>query len=341
MAVIGIYQVDGTEYEGVQFPNIALMQISAYHKSIGDTVAWYEGHLFAGLYDKIYASKIFDFSEMPQIPDNMVIGGTGIDFYNKLPAEIEAAPMDWSIYPDTPFHYGFSMKGCRFNCSFCCVPKKEGRPRNHNTIDELLSNPKGKNKLMLLDNDFFGGKNWKANLERIIELKLKVCFVQGLNIRIITEEQARLLSKANYRNSKFNKRYLTFAWDKFGDWKLVAKGIKICNEAGIPSKNMQFFILIGYDTTPEQDYVRVELLRRIGSLPYVMPYKKKDKYQKHLARYVNKREVFNSCSWWDYKYNPYRKDEAMKQRCLDLIQSFNLFFSGEEKKEKFEKENVA
>ena len=76
MARIAIYQVDGTDYKGVQFPNIALMKISAYHKSIGDTVEWYEGILFASQYDKIYASKIFKFSEMPQIPENMVIGGT-------------------------------------------------------------------------------------------------------------------------------------------------------------------------------------------------------------------------------------------------------------------------
>ena len=86
---IAVYQVDGTKYNGVQFPNIALMKISSYHKSLGDEVEWYKGHLFWEEYDKIYASKIFNFSEMPQITPNMVIGGTGIDFYNKLPKEIE------------------------------------------------------------------------------------------------------------------------------------------------------------------------------------------------------------------------------------------------------------
>lgn len=305
MARIGIYQVDGTNYQGVQFPNISLMKISAYHKSIGDTVQIYEGHLFASQYDKIYASKIFSFSEMPQVPSNMIIGGTGIDFYNKLPSEIETAPMDWELYPNTPFHYGFSMKGCRFACKFCCVPKKEGRPYNYNSIDELLTNPKGKNKLMLLDNDFFGGTDWKQNLERIIELKLKVCFVQGLNIRILTDEQAELLAKCDYRNSKFNKKYLTFAWDRFGDGKLVLKGIERCNLAGIPSANMQFFVLIGFDTTPEQDYERVETLRKLGCMPFVMPYNKKDKYQKAYARYVNNRWVFKTCTWEQYKYNPF------------------------------------
>lgn len=300
---IGIYQVDGTKYMGVQFPNISLMKISAYHKSIGDTVEWYDGYLFADQYDKVYASKIFSFSPMPQIPKNMVIGGTGIDFMNKLPQEIENAPMDWSIYPDTPFHYGFSMKGCRFKCSFCCVPTKEGRPYNYNTIDELLTNPSGGNKLMLLDNDFFGGTNWEANLNRIIELKLKICFVQGLNIRIISERQANLLSQCKYVNSKFNQKYLTFAWDQYQDGKVVLRGIERCVKAGIPANHMQFFVLIGYDTTEQQDMERIETLRSLGCMPFVMPYDKKNKYQKALARYVNHRATFKSCTWNEYKYN--------------------------------------
>ena len=296
MRKIGIYQVDG------KIPNLALMKVCGYHETIGDEVSVYDGILFAEQYDIIYASKLFGFTPMPQIPENMIIGGTGIDFYNKLPVEIENATPSYSLYPNCDYHLGFSMKGCRFNCKFCCVPKKEGRPYNYNAIDEILINPNGGNRLMLLDNDFFGGENWKGNLERIIELKLKVCFVQGLNIRIITDEQAELLSKCDYRNSKFNKKYLTFAWDKFRDEKLIINGIERCVRSGIPTKNMQFFVLIGFDTTPEQDMHRVEMLRNLGAMPYVMPYNKDDKYQKAFTRWVNHRAIFNSVKWKDYKY---------------------------------------
>lgn len=156
---------------------------------------------------------------------------------------------------------------------------------------------------MLLDNDFFGGSDWRINLERIIELNLKVCFVQGLNIRIITADQANLLAKCNYTNSKFNQKYLTFAWDRFNDRKLIEKGINICNEAGIPCKHMQFFVLIGFDTTPDQDMARVMMLRELGCMPFVMPYKKDDLYQKAFTRWVNNRAVFKSCSWEEYRYN--------------------------------------
>lgn len=295
---VGIVQVDG------KFPNLALMQITKHHEQLGDTVEWYKGGLFAKEYGKVYASKIFGFSNMPELPEGAIIGGTGIDFKNRLPSEIESCEPSYTLYPDYHYHLGFSMKGCRFNCKFCCVPQKEGRPKFNSHIDSLLLNPKGGDRLMLLDNDFFGGPEWRENLLRIIELKLKVCFVQGLNIRIITSEQASLLSRCRYTNSQFNQRYLTFAWDRYNDGKLIMKGIRVCNDAGIPTKKMQFFILIGYNSTPEQDYERVMTLKELGAIPFVMPYDRSNPYQKAFTRWVDSKPIFKSCSWADYKYNP-------------------------------------
>jgi len=297
MRKIGIVQIDG------KLPNLALMKICAYHEKLGDDVELWKGPLWNHSCDKIYASKIFSFSETPNLPENVIIGGTGIDFKNNLPTEIENCKPSYTLYPECNYHIGFTMKGCRFACKFCCVPQKEGRPRSNNNIDEILINPNGGNRLMLLDNDFFGSPNWKEDLERIIELKLKVCFVQGLNIRIITEDQAELLSKCKYTNSKFNQRYLTFAWDKYRDHKLIEKGIKICNDAGISCKHMQFFVLIGYDTTHDQDFERVMWLKEKGCMPFVMPFDKSVPYQKAFARWVNNRAVFKSCTWNEYKYS--------------------------------------
>lgn len=294
---VGIAQVDGS------YPNLALMQITKHHEDAGDSVEWYKGRLFDAEYGAVYASKIFSFSEMPDLPPGAITGGTGIDFTNTLPAEIAAAGLSYTLYPNCDYHIGFSMKGCRFRCKFCCVPQKEGKPHLNSNIDELLTNPKGGNRLMLLDNDFFGGPEWKANLLRIIELKLKVCFIQGLNIRIITEEQAELLAQCRYTNSRFNQRYLTFAWDRFNDGKLVRKGIDTCNKAGIPSTRMQFFVLIGFDSTHDQDLERVMTLKEWGCMPFVMPYDKSDPYQKAFTRWVNHRATFKSCDWKDYRYN--------------------------------------
>ena len=293
---VGILQVDG------KLPNLALMKICAYHERMGDTVSWYDGALFNDNYDKIYASKIFAFSPMPELPkDKSVIGGTGIDFYNKLPSEIENETPSYTLYPNCDYHLGFSMKGCRFSCSFCCVPKKEGKPYKYSSIDGILINPNGGKKLVLLDNDFFGSGDWEINLKRIIELGLKVNFNQGLNIRILTQRQADLLAKCKYYNLHFTSRYLTFAWDRYEDREDIMRGIEKCDNAGIRRDHLQFFALIGYNTTPEQDLDRVMTLKEMGCLPFVMPYNKFDDYQKRFARWVNMRAVFKTVKWEDYE----------------------------------------
>lgn len=316
MRKIGIVQVDG------KLPNLALMKISGHFESIGVDVEWYKGALFDDEYEHVYASKIFSFSEMPKLPKGKsTIGGTGIDFYNKMPIEFESAKPSYTLYSKCDYHIGFSMKGCRFACKFCCVPKKEGRPYNYNTIDEILINPKGGKKLMLLDNDFFGGTNWAANLERITELNLQVSFSQGLNIRILTQEQANLLAKVKYRNPGFNMPLLTFAWDKYKDEKLIMNGIEICTKAGIKTRHMQFFVLIGFDTTQEQDLHRIYTLKALGAYPYAMPYNKFDKYQRELCNYVN---GYRRTMFLNYTFDEYL--EMRKHKYTKTIENqINLF----------------
>ena len=49
---IGLIDVDGHN-----FPNLALMRISAYHKAMGDQVEWWWSDFVH--YDIVYISKIF------------------------------------------------------------------------------------------------------------------------------------------------------------------------------------------------------------------------------------------------------------------------------------------
>ncbi len=103
---IGIYDVDS------KIPNLALMKISAYHKSKGDDVEMYSP-LFIDSYDKIYAAKVFDFSDGSLIqPDRMTVGGTGWHLTTTLPVEIENQTPDYSLY-HCKHSIGFTMRGCR------------------------------------------------------------------------------------------------------------------------------------------------------------------------------------------------------------------------------------
>jgi hypothetical protein len=84
---------------------------------------------------------------------------------------------------------------------------------------------------------------------------------------------------------------------------------------------MQFFVLIGYDTTEEQDLHRVRMLKGLGCDPYAMPYDKSDPYQRRFCRWVNHRAVFQSVEWEDY---------TQKKQTLEDPNQLALFKGGDD-----------
>ncbi len=290
---IAIYDVDS------KIPNLALMRLSAYHKERGDDVEAYSP-LFKDHYDHIYASRLFNFSNASLLdPDRMEIGGTGWDLHKSLPPRVESLTPDYSFY-NYPHSIGFTMRGCRFVCKFCVVPEKEGRPKANNTVAEIWTQ-RNSDFVVLLDNDFFGNPEWRERIAELQRFDLKVNFSQGLNIRIITDEQAKALASVRFWNYQQTRRQVYFAWDRFQDERLINDGIKRVKAAGIKAWQMAFYVLIGFDTTPEQDLYRVTKLRDLGCDPYAMPYNKSDPYQQRFARWVNHRAIFNTVKWRDYK----------------------------------------
>lgn len=88
MAKIGLIDVDGHN-----FPNFALMKISAWHKSLGDEVEW--AMPMFGEYDRIYASKVFTFTKdinrLEYNTNEWMVGGTGYDIKSQLPPPLRIA----------------------------------------------------------------------------------------------------------------------------------------------------------------------------------------------------------------------------------------------------------
>jgi hypothetical protein len=290
---IALYDVDS------KIPNLALMKLSRYHKERGDEVVPFLP-IEKFTYDKVYASTIFNFSDKSYLdPEQMSIGGTGWDFTTSLPDEVEGLVPDYTFY-DCNHSIGFSMRGCRFKCEFCVVPKKEGRPVGMSTIDQLWTQ-RDSNFLMLLDNDFFGNPEWQARIDEMLKFDLRVNFSQGLNIRIISKAQAEALASVRFVSASNKSRAVFFAWDQIDDERVIIRGMERCVEAGIKPHEMQFYVLIGFNSTHEENMRRVTFLNDFGADPFVMPFDRSDPYQRRFARWVNHKATFNTVTWEEYK----------------------------------------
>lgn len=271
--------------------NTALMQISQYHKEKGDLIEWYSG-LFHDSYDKIYCSSIFTFTEKPSwlyTDERVLFGGTGFDNKISLPKEIEKANYDWSLYPKCDYSIIWFSRGCIRDCGFCCVRKKEGfiHPVNPRNL-----NPNGKH-IKVMDNNFFANPKWREAINQIREWNQKVDFNQGLDIRLMDQEKlASLLSL------KIHPSY-RFSWDlpkqdlrKKFEW--LVQFIK-------PSR-ISVYVLVGYNSTFQEDLMRVQFLHELGVDPFVMKFNHRQDIQflNHLARWSNRPVIRNSCSFEEY-----------------------------------------
>ena len=62
---IGIVDADLLD-KGTRHPNLALMKISGYHKSLNDTVELITSYNELDNFDKIYISKVFTYTKIPE-----------------------------------------------------------------------------------------------------------------------------------------------------------------------------------------------------------------------------------------------------------------------------------
>jgi len=280
MMKVRLTQIDG------KLPNLALMKLAHWHNSLGHDV-YFEKSVIRGMfepeYDIVYGSAIFSTSAKKielfkqQFP-MAIIGGTGYDMNIKVEhligvGDYEYENYDYSIYPDFKHSIGFTQRGCRLRCSFCVVPKKEGKMTVVNSIYDIWREGTEK-KLHLLDNDFFGQELWKKRSKEIIEGKFKVCFNQGINVRLIHQEGAEYLSRMQYMDDQFKTKRIYTAWDNRRDESIFMKGIKTMTDAGVKPQHIMVYMLCGYWNweTFDDIYYRFQKMTDMGLMPYPMVY---------------------------------------------------------------------
>lgn len=307
---IGLIDVDSHNY-----PNLVLMKLSAWHKSKGDSVEWYEP-LVGGWYDKVYMSKVFSFSDDYEYPVNaseIIKGGTGYaielaegkEIFHKekdhdLPDEIEHIFPDYSIYGVEDTAYGFLTRGCPRGCDFCIVKCKEGTI-SHKVAD-LEEFWNGQKKIVLFDPNILACKDRTDLLRQLQESGAQVDFNQGLDIRFMNEDTADQIARIKFK-------HLHFAWDRYEDKDLIQpKLLEFKKRTNLNYWKQIVYVLVGdreKRVLPE-DLERIYWLRDNGYDPFVMVYDKSNLPKRHelrrLQRWVNNKIIFHSCN----KFEEYR-----------------------------------
>lgn len=294
---IGLIDVDSHN-----FPNIVLMKLSAHFKKKGYEVELLhpddilKGNNLFYDYDELYGACVFDWNR--NIADRLselgvYMGGTGTRNKDTLPDEIEHLMPDYSLYGITNTAYGFLSRGCPRHCPFCIVGDKEGlQSRKVADLNEFWD---GQKEIILCDPNLLACKDRMNLLQQLIDSKAKVEINQGFDARLLNDDVIDAMNQIKLS-------MVHFAWDNPKDKVVPEKLLNFAKKSKLSDRYKVVYCLTNYWSNHAEDIYRVEWLRKNGYSPYIMIFDKQHapKITRQLARYVNNRYIFNSCTFDEY-----------------------------------------
>lgn len=155
----------------------------------------------------------------------------------------------------------FTTRGCVRRCQFCIVHKIEPVYRE---IDDWPVRP------IVCDNNLLAAsdKHFNSVIDKLKPLK-GVDFNQGLDARLMTRERADRLAELDLYAVRLS-------WDYTGMEREFMIAFRKLRDAGIPTKIIRVYCLIGFNDTPEDALYRLETVRALGVRPSPMRYQPLD-----------------------------------------------------------------
>lgn len=259
-----------------KLPNIALKKIEMYHELRGDDITWDEAQFY--YVDKVYASCIFTknkerVDKLVASRPCVVAGGTGYDYGIQLPPEIEAQKPKINI--------GYTVRGCPRKCPFCLAWRAEGKPRVVGDIYDLWDG--ASDEIVLYDNSPYAIlEHFEKICYQLIAEKLSVDWNQGMDIRFLTPHICELLNKLKLSHG------VRFAFDHISMEGVLREKVAMLRQY-YKRKYVFFYVLVGYDSTFEEDMARLNILKELGCRAYVMRHENTPKEKRYIrmAEWVN------------------------------------------------------
>ena len=206
----------------------------------------------------------------------------------QLPPEIEKMFPDYSIYPQYSYAVAMTSRGCPRGCDFCHVAAKEGR--RSVKVADVSDFWNGQKEIKVLDPNITACRYKTELFKQYADTKAKIDFTQGLDIRMLTEDDIEQLNGMKLSN-------VHFAWDnpkedledKFRQYARKTKH-KPHGHFGT------VYCLTNFNSTIEEDLHRIYILRDLNYDPYVMIYNKSEAPDevRMLQRWCNNRLIFRT-----------------------------------------------
>ena len=169
------------------------------------------------------------------------------------------------------------------------MSEKEGR--RSIAVADLAEFWNGQKEIKLLDANLLACPDHERLLRQLAESHAWVDFTQGLDVRLITPDNAALLNQVK-------TKAVHFAWDNPHE-DLTPYFRRFLELTKIRDKRRRtVYVLTNYGSTHEQDLYRVETLRSMDYTPYVMVYDRPSapKITLQLQRWVNNKRIFYTVS---------------------------------------------
>jgi hypothetical protein len=216
-------------------------------------------------FDIVFVSNIFDQNayRVNVINCNYVRFG-GIGSRNpkcQLPADIEMTKPYYA--PNEKITYGFITRGCIRKCWFCKVPKYEGPLKVYNQVTDIVRGVPGE-LVKFLDNNILAYPNHMDVFNWLIERGTRCEFNQGLDFRLVNDENLAALTRLNYAGE-----YI-FAFDDPKYQPLLDSKIKLIKKYIPKPWRVKFYIYYHPTMSLEQLFERVDWCRAHECLPYIM-----------------------------------------------------------------------
>ncbi len=150
--------------------------------------------------------------------------------------------------------------------------------------------------VVLLDNNILAHEHGIRQIERAVELGLRLDVNQGLDCRLIDDAMARLLAKVKWRSP------LRLACDWSGMLPALRRAVEMLRWHNV--KPRRYFVYTLIRDIPDA-LERLRVIKGMDLDPFAQPYippsgAEPTLLQKALARWVNHKAEFKSRCWEDY-----------------------------------------